>query len=173
MRLSFDDASVDFESCCVRSFLFPTGLFDHARRTSRPGKKIVQALVVAMIVTIDEASDADFKIARQGVVLQQNAVLPCLMPAFKLVRGLPMIAGAANVPDVFPVLPPVRQISGDVAGTVIAAQVWYLNARRPVAARGASMYGTACGRPPRSNGSRQCAPRVSRKLGAIHHRRSE
>jgi hypothetical protein len=37
-----------------------------------------------MIVVIDEPADAGFKIARQVVVLQQDAVLEGLMPAFDL-----------------------------------------------------------------------------------------
>jgi hypothetical protein len=48
-------------------------------------RQIAQALMIAVVViVIDEPVDAGFKIARQIVVLQQDAVLEHLMPAFDL-----------------------------------------------------------------------------------------
>ena len=43
---------------------------------------------------IDEPADAGFKIARQIVVLQQDAVFERLMPAFDLALRLRMVRGA-------------------------------------------------------------------------------
>ena len=49
------------------------------------GCEIVEALVIAaMIVALDEGCDLGFEIARQEIVLQQDAVLQCLVPALNL-----------------------------------------------------------------------------------------
>lgn len=50
-----------------------------------------------MVIVIDEPRDADFKIAWQVAVLQQDAVLECLMPAFDLSSCLRMIRRTLNV----------------------------------------------------------------------------
>ena len=47
---------------------------------------------------IDELFDVGFKVARQVVVFQQDAVLERLMPAFDLALCLRMVGSAANVP---------------------------------------------------------------------------
>ena len=45
--------------------------------------EIVEALVVsAMIVMLDESRDLRFEVFLEEVVLQQDAVLECLVPAF-------------------------------------------------------------------------------------------
>src|SRR5258705_7966615 len=54
---------------------------------------------------IDELFDVGFKIARQVVVFQQNAVLERLMPAFDLALCLRMVGSAANVPHVLCIQP--------------------------------------------------------------------
>ena len=60
------------------------------------GCDVVQALVVSpVIVILDEGLDLGLKVALQIVVLQQDAVLQGLMPAFDLALGLRMIRGAA------------------------------------------------------------------------------
>ena len=47
------------------------------------GRDVAQALVVApVVVLIDEGLDLGFEIARQKVILQQDAVLQGLVPSF-------------------------------------------------------------------------------------------
>jgi hypothetical protein len=47
--------------------------------------EVVQAFVIApVIVVLDEAADVSFEVARQVVVLEQDAVLERLMPALVL-----------------------------------------------------------------------------------------
>ena len=51
------------------------------------GRDVVQALVIAlMVVMLDERIDLLFKVARQEVVFQQDAVFKCLVPALDPVR---------------------------------------------------------------------------------------
>jgi hypothetical protein len=50
-----------------------------------------------MVVVLDEGGDLAFEIARQVVVLKQDAILERLMPALDLTLGLWMIRGAADV----------------------------------------------------------------------------
>ena len=69
----------------------------------------------------DELFDVGFKITRQVVVFQQDAVLQRLMPAFDLALRLRMIGRAANVPHVL-CIQPLSQIRRDVTGTVVAEQ---------------------------------------------------
>ena len=89
-------------------------------------REITQALVVAsVIVMIDELFNVGFKIARQVVVFQQDAVLERLMPAFDLALCLRMVGRAANVPDILRIQP-LSQIRRDVTGTVIAEQAWLM-----------------------------------------------
>ena len=55
-------------------------------------RQVLQAFVVAtVIVVIDEAIDVPFEVARQVVVVEQDAVLERLMPALNLALGLRMI----------------------------------------------------------------------------------
>ena len=70
-------------------------------------RKIVEALMIAaMIVALDEGSDLGLEIAWEVVVLQQDAVLQRLVPAFDLALGLRMGGRAAGVIDI-PILKPV------------------------------------------------------------------
>ena len=63
--------------------------------------EVVEALVVSpMIVVFDEGGDPGFEVARQEVVLQQNAVLQRLVPALDLALGLGM-AGISAVCSIF------------------------------------------------------------------------
>ena len=57
-------------------------------------------MTTAMIVTLDEGCDLDFEIARQKVVLQQDAVLERLVSAFDLALGLRMARCTTGVIDV-------------------------------------------------------------------------
>ena len=52
---------------------------------------VVEALVIAaMVIMLDEGLDLPFEIARQEVVLQQDAVFQGLVPALDLALGLGM-----------------------------------------------------------------------------------
>ena len=88
------------------------------------GRYVVQALVIAlMVVMLDERFDLLFKVAGQEVILQKDAVLECLMPAFDLSLCLRMHRCAAHMAhlvgfDIF------RQFTRDIAGTIVAEQPW-------------------------------------------------
>ena len=59
---------------------------------------VFQTFVVAVvIVMIDELADLVFKITRQIIVLQQDAVLQGLVPAFNLALSLRMVGRTARV----------------------------------------------------------------------------
>ena len=78
------------------------------------GCDVVQALMVApVIVMIDEGLDLGFKIKRQEVVFQQDAVLQSLMPPFDFALCLRMIRGSSAVLHAL-VLKPFGQIARDV-----------------------------------------------------------
>ena len=81
----------------------------------------------------DEPADAGFKITRQVVVLEQDAVLERLMPALDLALRLRMGGGAANVSHVLSIQP-FSQLGRDVAGTIIAEQARLMDNPYPVAA---------------------------------------
>ena len=81
--------------------------------------EVVQAFVVApVIVVIDEGTDLGLEIAWQIVVLQQDAVLECLMPALDLALRHRVIGCAADMLDPFAV-EPGGEIGGDVARPVV------------------------------------------------------
>ena len=62
------------------------------------GCHIVQALVVALVVIVlDEGFDLGLEIAGQEVILQKDAVLERLVPAFYLALGLRMEGSAAHM----------------------------------------------------------------------------
>jgi len=91
------------------------------------GREVLQALVIAtMIVVLDEAADVGFEIAGQVVVLEEDAVLEGLMPAFDLALGLGMIGRAADVPHAL-LFEPFSQIARDVAGAVVAQEPWFVH----------------------------------------------
>ena len=52
---------------------------------------------VSAEVDVDEARDLGFEIARQVIVLEQNAVLERMVPAFDLALGLRMARRATNM----------------------------------------------------------------------------
>src|SRR6186997_814229 len=91
---------------------------------------------------IDELFDVGFKIARQVVVFQQDAVLERLMPAFDLALCLRMVGRAANVLHVL-CIQPFSQIRRDVTGTIIAEQAWLMDDPRLITAGGRESK-TAC-----------------------------
>ena len=67
---------------------------------------------------VDEGTDLDFEISRQGVVLKQDAVSQGLVPALDLAPGLRIAWRAANVLGIA-CLEPVGEVDCDVAGAVI------------------------------------------------------
>ena len=86
------------------------------------GGEIVEALVIAaVVVVLDEGRDLGFEIARQEVVLQQDAVLQRLVPALDLALGLRMARCTADVIDVL-ILKPFGQFAGDVARPIVGEQ---------------------------------------------------
>ena len=89
-------------------------------------------MIAPVVVVIDEPADAAFKIARQVVVLQKDAVLERLMPALDLALRLRMVGRAANVPDVL-CIQPLCQIRRDVTGTVVAEQARLMDNSCPIA----------------------------------------
>jgi hypothetical protein len=83
-----------------------------------------------VIVGLDEAIDVGLEIAGQVVVLEQDAVLERLVPAFDLALDLGVRGSTAHVPYAG-VFEPLRQISRHVAGAVVAEQAWFVgDARR-------------------------------------------
>jgi hypothetical protein len=55
-------------------------------------REVADALVVSQVIVVgDEGLDLGFKIAQQVIVLEQDAVLECLMPALDLALGRRMI----------------------------------------------------------------------------------
>src|SRR5271170_519120 len=88
------------------------------------GCQVADGLVVTMVVVvIDEANELGIEMARQIVVLEQDAVLQRLVPALNLSLGLGMEGSATDVPDTA-VVEPFRQIAGDVTGAVVTQQPW-------------------------------------------------
>ena len=76
--------------------------------------EIVEALMVApVVVVLDEGRDLAFEVSGQEVVLEQDAVLQCLVPALDFALGLRM---AWCTPCMFniPILQPIGQFTGDV-----------------------------------------------------------
>ena len=91
------------------------------------GRKVADALVVAKVIVVgDEGADLSLKVAGQIVVLEQDAVLQRLMPAFDFALCLRMVGRAANVPHVL-CIEPLSQIRRDVTGTIIAEQAWLMD----------------------------------------------
>lgn len=87
---------------------------------------IVDAFMIAgIVIVIDEGIDLAFEIAGQIVVVEQNAVLQGLVPAFDFSLGLRMIRRAADMLHVL-VLEPRRQISCNIGCTIVAEQSWPL-----------------------------------------------
>ena len=82
------------------------------------GREVFQALVIALVIVVfDEPADASFKIARQVIVFQQDAVLQRLMPALDLPLRLRMIGRTTNMRHAL-LVEPFREFAGDVAGPV-------------------------------------------------------
>ena len=66
------------------------------------GREVAQALVVAvMVVVVDEVADRLFQSAGQVIVLEQDAVLEGLVPAFDLALCLRVPRSTADVIHAF------------------------------------------------------------------------
>lgn len=88
--------------------------------------EVLQALVVASIVVVlDKGVDLLPEIARQVVVLQQDAVLQGLVQSLDHALGLRVIRCASDMIHL-PVFQPVGQFARDVARPVIAEQPWFV-----------------------------------------------
>ena len=101
-RLSFDPFSLQ------QDFLAAPAV-DIGRR------EVAEAFVVAaVIVMADERVDLRFEIAGQIVVLQQDAVLERLVPAFDLALGHRVVGRTAHMIHIL-LIEPVGEIAGDIA----------------------------------------------------------
>ena len=67
---------------------------------------------------LDERLDLRFQVCREEVVVQQNAVLQCLVPSLNLALSLRMIRCPPDVAH-FLVAQSLSQLTRDVAGAVI------------------------------------------------------
>ena len=109
--------------------------FDDGRipsEVSIGGRDVIQALVVAMVVVmLDEGPDLVFEIAGQVIVLQQDAVLQRLMPAFDLALGLRVVWCTPDVVDAL-AFEPLSKISGYIGRTVVAQQARLVSNLGPV-----------------------------------------
>jgi len=82
-------------------------------------RQIVDTLVVAQVVIVsDEGFDPSLELAGQIVVLQQDAVLECQMPALDLSPCHRMIGRAADMRHVL-FVEPCGQLRRDVARAVV------------------------------------------------------
>ena len=78
------------------------------------GREVIDTFVIAdVVVVLDEGADLPFEVARQIIVVEQDAVLQGLVPALDLTLGLGMIRSAAHMLHVF-ALEPRGQIVRDV-----------------------------------------------------------
>ena len=83
------------------------------------GREIVQALVIAtMVIVLDESANFCIQIAGKIIVIQQDAVLERLMPAFDLALRLRMQRRAAHMFDVT-LTEPFREIARDVGWAIV------------------------------------------------------
>ena len=89
--------------------------------------EIGDALVVSQVSVVgDEVADLLFEIAGQVVVLDQDAVLECLVPAFNLALGLGVQRRPANMAHAL-VMEPFRQITGNVGRAIVPKQPGAMN----------------------------------------------
>ncbi len=72
------------------------------------------SVIAAMTVVADEVVDLSFKITRQEVVLQQDAVLVRLVPTLDLTPGHRVIRRRASNMIHAALREPVGQIAGDI-----------------------------------------------------------
>ena len=101
--------------------------------------EVGDTLVVSQVIVVgDEVADLLFEIAGQVIVLERDAVLEGLVPAFDLALGLGMQRRPANMAHAL-IMKPLRQIAGNVARAIVAQQPGAMNdpwlCRAPTPAR--------------------------------------
>ena len=108
---------------------YPFSLFDDGIGPAEVGvgrRHIVQALMISLVVIMfDERLDLVLQVTRQEVVLQQDAVLEGLMPAFDLALCLRMERSATHMAHLL-CFDIICQFFSDVAGAVITEQTWLM-----------------------------------------------
>ena len=75
-------------------------------------------MVAVMIVVGDEPLDAGVEIARQEVVLQQDAVLEGLMPSFGLSLHLRVLGRTSDMVHAV-IIEPFSEFTRDITGPVV------------------------------------------------------
>ena len=75
-------------------------------------------MVAVMIVVGDEPLDAGVEIARQEVVLQQDAVLKSLMPSFDLALRLRVVGRTSDMIHAV-IIEPFSEFTRDITGAVV------------------------------------------------------
>ena len=75
-------------------------------------------MVAVMIVVGDEPLDAGVEVARQEVVLQQDAVLEGLMPSFDLALRLRVVGRTSDMIHAV-IIGPFSDFTRDVTGAVV------------------------------------------------------
>jgi hypothetical protein len=84
--------------------------------------EIAEALMIsALLVMFDEGGDLQFEVLREEVVLEQDAVLERLVPAFDLALRLRMAGSAVNLFD-GTLFQPGTEVFGDVARAIVGKQ---------------------------------------------------
>ena len=87
-------------------------------------REVADALMIAeVIVVLDKGGDLSFEIARQVIVVEQNAVFQ--VPALDLSLGLRVIGSAAHMLHVL-AFEPFGEIVRDVTRPIIAQKPWPL-----------------------------------------------
>ena len=100
------------------------------------GRQVADALMIAQVIVVgDEGLDLGFEIAREVVVLEQDPVLECLMPALNLSLGHRMVRGATDMRHLL-AIEPFGQVRRDVARAVVGEKPWPVDDLRLVAPRG-------------------------------------
>jgi hypothetical protein len=72
-------------------------------------------VIALVVIVLDEGPNLRREVARQVLVLEQDAVLECLVPALDLTLDLGMAGRSADVLDAL-LVEPFREIGGEVAG---------------------------------------------------------
>lgn len=100
------------------------------------GGEGAEALVVAaVVVVVDEGGNGGLELARQEVVLPQDAVLQGLAPALDVALGLGVFRSAADVGDAR-VFEPASEIARDTGRFIVAEQPGPMDDLGGAAARG-------------------------------------
>ena len=100
---------------------------DVAAELGVDGRDVAEALVLAVVVIVlDESADLAFKVPRQIIVFQQDAVLQRLMPAPDLALCLRVVRRATDMLHGV-VFEPVRKVAGDVRRAIVTEQPGFMD----------------------------------------------